>query len=981
MRILLAIACILSVTGLSAETYRFNHYGETEGLPTQFIYTIDQASGGHLLVGTDVGLFSYDGYAFKPVFNADYKGADFIRCSYEDETGRFWYGHDQGIVTLLAGDEVTSFPLGEGITSRANQIVGGADGNVFVITQADGIFRIDAELNIQRFTGELTDFILYSGVMLGDDAMLVGSEFGLQMAHFGENEVTVSWIEGISETAVTNLSWDRRNHILVTTADQGLFQLDITREALIFEPLDVVDLDLTALQINNVQVDNSGDLFLSTNTKGLIRVFDRVGDTFRQFINFNEEGEMGTQSIQAAFHDRERNLWVGTIGGGLLKLVDHFFAFYDINDSEAGDAVHDVMTVGDTLWMSTSTGIVRALKSPYNVIDRMGEQQGLPEGGVQQLALSPNGDIWAGARGTGLFICKAGTDTFVPFELDKDLLSREINDILIEGPNIWVATYYGIFQVRRGKVFAHYSTAWGLPHNVVKSLFRDSQGRLWVATHNNDLTYIENGVQQLVVPQVSGVMDVDCFAEDDQGRIWVGTAGSGVLVVGPNQTTVLRKTEGLFNNNVYAMLFDAHNHMWLGHRGGITRVDATNFGVECFAQDDEMFFSPGAMSTGRNGMAWFGTSKGLLRYDPKQDISNPMEPTVHLLGINVSDSLYAPVDIIDLPYGAYKLEFDFVGVSFRKNEQLRYQYILEGSDSGWSDLTGDRKAKYNGLGSGTYTFKVTSFNNDGIGGKQVKSIRVHIGKPFWAKWWFYAVLALSLFVIIRFVVVRRETRIRANQDYLQRELDARTREVVEQKELLEIKNKDITDSIIYAKHIQRAIIPSPEKIANEFADSFVFYKPRDIVSGDFYWVERFQNKVVVACADCTGHGVPGAFMSLISSGILKQVAAMSEVQSPSDALRLIDMEMSQMLSSPDTEHSVRDGMDLSLVEYDFSTRQLRLASARRPVIIYQNGKRHEVRGDRFSIGGGEACPKNFELHTMQLRRGDSIYQFSDGITD
>lgn len=981
-RLFSLLALLASATALHAEAYRFNRFGESDGLPTQFIYTLDQAEDGRLLVGTDVGLFAYNGQGFEAVFNGDYRGADFIRCSYPGPEGRFWFGHDQGVVTVLEGNQVHAFPLLEGNASRVNQIVGAGNGSVYVITQADGIFHVTKDFQITRYQGDLAELILYCGAMLDANRMLVGSEFGLQIATFSEAGMEVEWLDELAETAVTHIVWDHGKHLVLATQGEGLWEWDLTKPSGAVQPLLVPELNAARVQVNHVDVHVTGDIFLSTNTHGLIRLFDREGNTFRQTVNFSEEGEMGTQSIQVTFHDRERNLWVGTIGGGLQKLVDHFFAFYDVRlPGEENEAVHDVLVDGDTLWLATDAGIHQTLKTPQHVVHHWHTEHGLPEAGVHQLARDENGDLWAGTKGEGLFVCRAGNQTFEPFFLDKDLLSQQINDILIEGPNIWVATYYGIFQIKRGKVFAHYSTAWGLPHNVVKSLFRDSQGRLWVATHSNDLTYLQDGVQQLRVPEVEGVMDVDCFAEDGQGRIWVGTAGEGTIVVDRGQNHVLRKQDGLYNNNIYALLYDQRGHMWLGHRGGVTRVDANRLLPEAFPQADELFCTPGGMRLGRNGLAWFGTSKGLLRYDPEQDVRNPVEPPVHLLAVNISDSLYNASERIHLDYGDYKIGFEFVGVSFRKNEQVRYKYILEGHDLGWSEITADTRATYTRLGAGEYTFRVTAFNNDGVGGKQERAVRIVIGQPFWAKWWFYVAMLAVAFVSIRFVVMRRESRIKENQEYLKRELAARTREVVEQKELLELKNKDITDSIVYAKNIQRAIIPSPEKIEQEFADSFVFYKPRDIVSGDFYWIDRFGDKVVLACADCTGHGVPGAFMSLISSGILKQVVNLGEVHSPSAALSMIDMELSHMLNQPNSDMSLRDGMDLSMVEYDFRTRRLRMASARRPIIVYQNGERVEVRGDRMSVGGGGEGKKDFTLHTMHLRRGDSIYQFSDGITD
>lgn len=981
MRKIIAFVLLIAAGTLHAESYRFLHFGDAEGLTTPFIYTVDQAEDGHLLVGTDQGLFTYNGLRFKQV-PTQHKESGFIRCSYPAEDGSIWFGHDQGQVSRYNGDVLEVIPLGEGVQSRANHVFGGAEGSVWVITQTDGIFHVQPSGAVDRYLGELDGIILYTGVAISEDTLLVGSELGLLAVALNAGEPRVEFVESLAEVAVTQIEWDGRKHLVLGTDGDGLYRMEFGAidGTVVPEPITVEGLDVERLQINHLVADVNGELWLSTNRKGLIRLQDPQGAHYRHFIDYNEEGELGTKNIQVSFRDRERNLWVGTIGKGLLQLVDHHFALYTSSTGK-DPAVHDVVADGDTLYMATSSGVSIAVKSPLNVIQELGPEQGLPVGGVHSLALGSDGGIWVGSHDSGLFHCPSGSDTFAPVVLDQDLLSAHINDILVEGNTVWVATHYGVYTLKNGAVAAHFSTAWGLPHNVVRALFRDSKGRLWVATHTFDLTYIDQEVHQLSVPEVSEVMDVTCFTEDSQGRIWVGTSGSGVIVLDEGGNRIVTKTEGLFSNSVYAIICDERNSVWMGHRNGLSRIDANEFRIEHFEQQDGLSFSPAGMDCGRSKWVWLSTNRGLMRYDPEQDYQNLVEPPVHLIGVDISDSLYTPQETIMLSAGAYRLNFQFVGISFRKRDQLRYRYILEGHDLGWSELSDQHSVRYNRLDAGTYTFKVTAFNNDGVGGEKVEQITIVIDQPFYAKWWFFAVIAGMLFVAIRFVVVRREALMKENQAYLKRELHQRTREVVEQKELLEIKNKDITDSIVYAKHIQRAIIPSPERLQDHFTESFVFYKPRDIVSGDFYWIQRFGSKVVLACADCTGHGVPGAFMSLIGSGILKQVASWPRMRSPADALSRIDLELTALLTNSEQEHHLRDGMDISLVEFDTETRKMRMSSARRPVIVYHNGERKEISGDRMSIGGGERQRKHFTLHEMTLRGGDAIYQFSDGITD
>jgi serine phosphatase RsbU (regulator of sigma subunit) len=563
-------------------------------------------------------------------------------------------------------------------------------------------------------------------------------------------------------------------------------------------------------------------------------------------------------------------------------------------------------------------------------------------------------------------------------------LSNKVNHLLVEGSIIWAATDFGIYQIKNFQVKSHITMQAGLPHNVVKAMFKDRDGRIWLATHSSEITYIHEFIQTISPPIQENLVDATCFAQDLNGEVWVGTNGTGVFKITGTDTTIFKKTDGLHSDYCYSLICDAQNRLWVGHRGGMSRIDVDNNKAESFypSSSSKLDFSPNAVFRDDEGLLWFGTNSGLLRYNLEKDVPNTIEPALNLTHVNVSDSIHGIIDHIKLPYGSYKIKFDFVGISFKKPEQVAYKYILEGRDLGWSELKEQNFASYNRLDPGEYVFQVTSFNGDGFGGKDIRSIMVSVDHPFWEKWWFYVCVAFSVFMLIRMVVRQRERIMRENQDYLQHELNQRTRQVVEQKELLEIKNKDITDSIIYAKNIQKAMLPAPDSLGHVFADSFVFFKPRDIVSGDFYWVQNYKSKIIVACADCTGHGVPGAFMSLIGNVLLKEVAQNESVKSPDQALGMLDQELRSLLNKKGSEFGVQDGMDISIVEFDTDTYMMRAASAKRPIVIYKNGQRVDIKGDRFAVGGTqERSSKLFTMHEVQLAKGDVIYQFSDGYAD
>lgn len=197
---------------------------------------------------------------------------------------------------------------------------------------------------------------------------------------------------------------------------------------------------------------------------------------------------------------------------------------------------------------------------------------------------------------------------------------------------------------------------------------------------------------------------------------------------------------------------------------------------------------------------------------------------------------------------------------------------------------------------------------------------------------------------------------------------------------LRLMNKDIMDSLVYAKSIQEAILPSKELIAAAFEDAFIFYEPRDIVSGDFYWFEQRGPLSVFAVVDCTGHGVPGAFMSLMGNDYLAEIITDQNITTPGRALSLLNDRILQALKQTGKIGDSKDGMDIALCVYNQATKELQYAGARNPLYIISGGELKEIKATKESIGG-DIADKTFQNHSVQLQSGDQLYLFSDGFAD
>jgi serine phosphatase RsbU (regulator of sigma subunit) len=201
---------------------------------------------------------------------------------------------------------------------------------------------------------------------------------------------------------------------------------------------------------------------------------------------------------------------------------------------------------------------------------------------------------------------------------------------------------------------------------------------------------------------------------------------------------------------------------------------------------------------------------------------------------------------------------------------------------------------------------------------------------------------------------------------------------------LEKKNKDVMSSIEYARRIQQAILPSEGAIGKGFVENFVLYLPRDIVSGDFYWFAEKNEHSLIAAVDCTGHGVPGAFMSIIGHSNLNKIVVEQGYTEPDAILRKLDREITNALKQQEGDSESRDGMDVALCSLNIFEGILSFAGAQRAMYVIRQGEIIEFKGDSFSMGGNfksKKKQKEFTKHEIALEKDDTIYIFSDGYPD
>jgi len=306
--------------------------------------------------------------------------------------------------------------------------------------------------------------------------------------------------------------------------------------------------------------------------------------------------------------------------------------------------------------------------------------------------------------------------------------------------------------------------------------------------------------------------------------------------------------------------------------------------------------------------------------------------------------------------------------------------MLEPLEKEWSPPFSKNEVDYPVLPPGKYTLNVRACNNDGIWSDVPTIFNFIIKPPFWLTWWGITLEILLGLLMVYFYIQYKEAALLKEKKVLEKKVKERTIEIQEQKEIVEQKNKDITDSINYAKNIQEAILPHIIDIESKFPESFILFKPRDIVSGDFYWLANKNEFTYIAVADCTGHGVPGAFMSMLGIALLNEIINMNEEVQVGNILDKLRENVINSLHQTGESGKSKDGMDITLCMINWKEKQVHMAGANNPLYLLRNNEVVEIKGDKMPIGYSVRMD-NFTDNVINIKYDDCIYLFSDGYAD
>jgi ligand-binding sensor domain-containing protein/serine phosphatase RsbU (regulator of sigma subunit) len=1016
------ILFFLVSTGYS-QNIKFKRLSIDEGLSAVTVNTVFQDSKDFIWVGTQDGLNRYDGYHFKIFKNnlADKTSisSNDVECVYEDRNGDLYFGSNGGGLSIYNKYTETFLNLkaGLGLNSLSNNLVRDIieiNDAELLISTANGInlynketkkfkqiFYNDTEVNFTKFFEDSN-----GGIWVGSASNYI-FEYDIQKAKLINYELPESFSSpenNIARKTIYEITQHKDN--LICGSDAGLLFFDLNTKTY----TNVFSLGKENRYNNRVKcfvnTTDSNKIMYGT-WGGLVKL--NLADFSYTIERKNEKSinSLSSDKISCIFKDKQNNLWLGTEENGLNIYFNSLnkFPLYNASNGLTNDFVYSLLQLSNkNILIGTENGLYNLTPQTNAVINYNNLLKKYSINTVLSLLEDNQGNIWIGTYGQGIVIYNPTTKRDIKILGDKNLGGTVMKMIQDQNGVIWAATYKdGLYSINPNTyAVRRFTTDQGLSSNNIYFVYENTSDRTLILGTDGGGLCIMDFVISVDKPMISvfkhnenknsiSSNSINSIYKDKHGIFWIATSnGLNRFDLKKKTFTIFSEKEGLPNSYIYDVIPDKDNNLWLPSNFGLTRFNPSvkNDGGSAFVNyntNDGLQareFNQGASFLCKDGKILVGGIAGFNYFDPRTIKESKITPNSYIYsysrqGKNVlTDTNISYKTHLELTHKENYFTFELIALDYVSVEKTKFMYYLEGYDKDWSSPTSVRFVSYTELPGGNYIFKVKATNSDGVWHDKVTEIRIKVIPPWWKTTWFYVLSGILITGGIFGFVSYRTRSIKKENKVLENKVEERTKELAE-------KNRDITSSIEYAKRIQEAILPSKDLIFSKLKNAFIFYKPKDIVSGDFYWFGEKNEYKIIAVVDCTGHGVPGAFMSMIGHNLLNQIVSEKGIWDPGQILEELHKGVQAALKQGHNDVNTNDGMDVSLLAINMETRKCLWAGAFRTlVVVSDEGVLDKIDGNKYPVGGAQLDSERiFTTHERQLRKNDMLYMSTDGYAD
>lgn len=997
MRLILLLFLFLSLplTGDAQEApdpakqltqYMLDNWTTDDQLPTNTLLHLYQTREGYLWISSYDGLTRFDGLNFT-VFNPEntpaFKGNTFTQME-QDRDGTLWIGsYGSGLIAYREG-KFKTYPFDPLIKSLC---IDKKERDLWIGTSSQGVFRFNGE----DFRPAL--FRPLRGVTILDfeqdkkhNTWIATAGNGLVRHQNGEY-IQLTTADGLLGNTVSALLADRNGKLWVGS-NGGLQVLDQNG----FRTF----ASLKGFVINRVLEDAAGTIWVST-WDGLFRKLPN-SDNFEVLDETNGLTHANTTDL---FAGRSGDLWIGTYWAGLFRLSDGQFLNYTPQEGLGKAIPLSVCAYGDGRYLiGTDQGNLFQVRN--NRVSPFPLKTKLPKA-LRHLFTDSKGNLWIGHYNGVLKRTPQGRE--VLFRSGENFPSGMVRQILeAQDGTIWIASMGGLVSIETDGKQRVWGVQDGLSSEQVMAIAQHNDGSIWVGTNGEGLNYLNPETGKVnVFRKADGLASnlVLNLHSTPEGVLWVACNG-GLTRYQNGKFFTFNAQNGLPVTTPFDFIIDKIDYAWIPTNRGVLRVSlrvleevATGqikqlHSIRLFNRQDGMarseYAGPNKAFRDEKGRLWFPTIGGVAMIDPTKISRNtkPLPVYINKLSVDGKERRLSGKSL-RLPAGSQRFAFHYTALSLEAPLKTRFRCRLMPFEEEWVDMGANRTAVYTNLPHGEHIFEVSAANSDGIWSAKTATLRFEVAPYFYQTYWFWAVLVLVSLLLLAGVYRWRSFQIRERNRFLERQVKRRTAELEEKNFQIEKKNRSIMSSLQYAQRIQRAVMPDPERISELLPQAFVWLQPRDIVSGDFYWVTEKDGRIIFTAADCTGHGVPGAFMSVLGIESLEDIVNKRGITEAGKILDALHESVQKALQQG--VQRVEDGMDMAVCSIDPTVGRLEFAGAKNPLIWVEDGEVHELKGDRMAIGGFKHGKSRsvFKTHYVPLfsPKGtpSRFYMFSDGFQD
>lgn len=972
-----------------AQDYNFKQFAQKQGLENTNVKCIFQDSYGFIWFATQGGGISqFDGTNFKTYTKTDGLVGNDVTYITEDSDQNLWIATVDG-VSKFNRKEFTNFTTENGLKDNKVYHILCDNNKIWFSTFGGGIAILENNkfqyLNKESGLSSDKVFSVYKDKL---GKYWIGTSKGGINIYNGKSVTIIKENKGFNSASAFCFLEATDGKFWIGTPGKGVFYIENN----IIKQLPVSE--TYGDYIYKIIEDKQHNLWIATDGHGIIKISKNQKIQF-----YNNNNGLKSTDIPFILYDYENNLWFSDFSNGVLKLNNEAISIYTKNHNLPENKTLYFTHNNKSITVNTLRGLIQINDekiSPIKIPDNV-----LNDNIFSIKSLKNN--LWLGSyNGTIYELENVGNLNYKLKKSYKEIDSLVLKTIVTcietdeKSNTVWACLYgQGILKIQNGKAEILCLENGKLSTNDVMCI-KLLNNNLFIGTIGNGLLKLDTRSNQLTnINKRNGLTSNNIYSINSyKNKTFIGSLDEGLFIETDNGFTNFNKKDGLKSNVINAIEIVNDSTVWLGTDLGISKLifnhNQTLRSIKTYSDEDGLktpAIEQNAILSFNNKM-YFGTSEGLVIYNPKEDLISNSKPKLIITNIllkyaNIDSSSikYSYIDKLGLPINpifSYKqndITFKFKALSSITND---YQFYLEGYDKDWSPVQNNTEAIFTNLSHGSYIFKLKAINKNGIE-SEVLEYRFTITPPFYLTWWFFILSIITIIAsIILFIKYRTQKLIKEKQ-VLETKVNERTIELKSANSNLNVALGEIKDSINYAQRIQSSILPETQTITEHLPNSFILYKPRDIVSGDFYWFNQVNNKLIFATVDCTGHGVPGAFMSMIGNSLLNEIILTKKITGASDILSNLNRSIFKVLKQNTSES--KDGMDMALVVIDKNDNTLTYAGANRELLLIRNGELIEYKPTKNAIGGFTDSTTIFAETKITFTKEDKFYMTTDGYAD